>query len=157
MTHKRSTARRVAASSIWARRSVSAEDDRVASLLRIYLPLLDVIFAAGGIVSRIYGVPALNETTPGAYVKGWSTAVTVVALACLAGVAFPERLWRLEFGGKAVLIGLLSLYVGSLIYLAFVEGDGARAALAIFICTILMLPVWRLFDIPRDREVHGWK
>jgi hypothetical protein len=126
-------------------------------MLRIYLPALDVIFAVGGIISYNFGVPALSATTPGSYVTGWAIAVTTVSLACLAGIAFPALLWRVEFAGKALLLGLLGLYVGTLIYLGFVEGDGSRAALAVFISAILVLPTWRLFDIPRDRVVHGWK
>jgi len=126
-------------------------------MLRVYLPILDVIFAVGGIVSYNYGVPALSATTPEPYVSGWAVAVATASLVCLAGIAFPAVLWRVEFAGKAALLGLLSLYVLTLIYLAFVEGDGSRAALAVFISAILVLPTWRLFDIPRDRQVHRWK
>jgi hypothetical protein len=148
--------RTVAQQSIWGRDSVSEQDDRLATLLRVYLPFLDVVVVAFGIAGYHAGVPSIENTTGPYYAKYWSLLIAITGLSCLVGVAFPHRLWRLELASKSILVSLLVVYIGALGYLAFIENNPRYAALAIIMLAILPLPVWRVFDIARDRQVHKW-
>ncbi|ARC55969.1 hypothetical protein AS850_02635 [Frondihabitans sp. 762G35] len=161
LTRLRANARALRDASIWGRGSVSEEDDRLATLLRVYLPITYAVSAAFGWYGIWYGVPAIFDAIAPDYAAIWSQLVFATSLACLVAVHFPQKLWRVDVYANAFLVMLFSTYTVCLIYLAFfAPGDphaGDRAALAIGSIRLILLPFWRVFDIARDREVHGWQ
>jgi hypothetical protein len=149
--------RRLARASIWGRTSVSAEDARLAGLLRYGLPGLDILLIMFGLFGFDGSIPALRDTFSSDYASWWGFILAVAAAVCFVGVAFPACLWRIEFAGKAVLIGLLVVYALAVFLIGGTQGDTGRAAVGWALLALCVLPVWRLFDIPRERKRHGWK
>lgn len=148
--------------SIWGPESVSDDDDRMASLLRIWLPLSYATSFVFGILGIRFGVPAIFDAISPAYSFVWACIVTLVSLACLVGVSFPRTLWRLDIYANSALVMGFGIYSLCLIYLAFAqppidEHAADRAALAIGSLRLIYLPCWRVFDIARDVRRLGWK
>lgn len=149
--------RRAARASIWGRESVSAEDARIAGLLRYALPAFDVFVILFGALGFVGGVPALRVTFSDTYAEVYSLVLAGTAAVCLAGIAFPAKLWRVEFVGKAFLFGLIVLYAGAVFIAGFDNADTGRAAVGAAILAMSCLPAWRLTDIERERRKHGWR
>jgi hypothetical protein len=143
--------------SIWGPRSVSPADARLAGMLRIVLPAFDVFGIIFGITGGLGTIPALRDVFTGTYAAWWGGIFAVVCLVCLVGVAFPQRLWRVELAGKAFLVMMLLIYTGAVFWAGATAGDLGRAAVGFAIIMMTCLPIWRTFDIPRERQVHGWK
>lgn len=147
--------------SIWGPHSVAPEDDRLASLLRIYLPLTYVTSGMFGIGGLLFGVPAIFDAVNPLASNAWSQLVLFASIACFMGNAFPKYLWRFSAYGNAAVVMLFATYSGALFYLAFHqppldEHATDRAALAIGSLRLIYLPFWRVFDVIRDRERFGW-
>lgn len=149
--------RRLAHKSIWGRDSVSAEDARLAGLLRYGLPGYDLFLVLFGISGFSGGIPALRDTVSRDYSEVWPLILAVTAAACFVGVAFPARLWRLEFAGKAALLGLLVVYALAVFVAGGSAGDIGRASVGWALLALCIPPAWRLSDIAKDRKKHGWK
>lgn len=150
-------ARRAGRASIWGRTSVSAEDARVAGLLRYGLPGYDVFVIVFGTLGFFGGIPALRDTFSTDYAEVWGLVLASTGAFALAGVAFPSRLSRLEFSAKAFMVGLLVVYSGAVLIAGWVAGDLGRGAVGWAILAMAVLPSWRLGDIARDRRRHGWR
>ena len=152
------TLKRIGGASIWARASVSARDERVSGLLRWGFPFLDVSLVVFGTGGLLYGIPALRDAFSPSYAQSWSGGLAVVAFVCLIGVAFPQRMLRVEMYAKALLVMMLAVYGGALIFAGVLvePNDFGRSAVA-FVPFALIGPVgWRVFDIPRDAKKNGW-
>ncbi|PZE34021.1 hypothetical protein DEJ21_14320 [Curtobacterium sp. MCSS17_006] len=149
--------KRLWAVSIWGPNGVDASDDRVRWLLRVGLPLFDVFAIGFGVFGYIGGIPALRDSFGEGYAQSFGLMLSVTALVCLVGIAFPNLLWRLEFWGKCFMLGLLLLYAGSVFLAGIVGGDIGRAGVGWAILGMAVVPAWRVSDIARDREVHQWK
>lgn len=143
--------------SIWGPSGVDESDDRVRWLLRAGLPLFDVFCIGFGIFGYIGGIPALRDSFGEVYAQSFGLMLSVTAFVCLIGVGFPSKLYRLEFWGKCFLLGLLFLYAGSVFLAGIVGDDIGRAGVGWAILAMAVVPAWRVSDIARDREVHGWK
>lgn len=150
------TAKRLGAASIWGPNGVDESDDRVRHLLRVGLPAFDVFSVFFGIYGYLGGIPALRDSFGEAYAQTFGLMLSVTAFVCLIGIAFPNVLWRLEFGAKCFLLGLLLLYAGSVFVAGIVGGDVGRSGVGWAILAMTVLPTWRVSDIARDRRVHGW-
>lgn len=143
--------------SIWGPESVEQKDARVRTLLRVYLPLYDVLVVAFGIGGYFGGIPALRDVFDDRYAHAWSLTLAATAFACLVGAAWPASLWRLEFAGKWFLVALLLVYVGALALAGVIAGDLGRGVVGFLPLAAAVLPVFWAGDIAREREVHGWK
>lgn len=148
--------------SIWGPTGVDEDDDRVASLLRIWLPITYATSAAFGVFGFIFGIPAIFDAISPTYGFIWSEIVVLGSLAALVGVAFPAKLWRLDQAANAIIVMCFGVYTVCLMYLAFhqppVDGRAQdRAALAIGSLRLIYLPFWRVLDISRDRLKHHWR
>jgi hypothetical protein len=149
--------RRLTSASIWGRNSVAAEDARLAGLLRYGLPSFDLFIILFGVLGFAGGIPALRATfTPG-YAEVWALVLANTGLLAGIGIAFPSRLWRLEFTAKAFMVGLIAVYVGAVFIAGAANGDIGRAAVGWAILAMGVLPSWRLTDIAKDRRKHGWR
>lgn len=149
--------KRLRSASIWGPDSVGPKDARLDRLLRRALPEFYMACALFGILGALGGIPALRDTFGESYAAGLGIAICAAALACGAGEAFPARLWRLEFYAAALLSGLILLYAAAVVVAGFLGGDAGRAAVAAAIYAMSVLPRWRITDVARDREVHGWR
>ena len=151
------TIKRLAAASIWGPHGVDVSDDRVRWLLRVGLPLYDVFCAGFGVFAFIGAVPALRDSFGETYAQSFGLTLSMTALVCLVGVAFPSHLWRIEFWGKCLLLGLLLIYGLAVFIAGFGSGDIGRSGVGFAILAMAVLPSWRVSDIARDKEVHQWK
>lgn len=143
--------------SVWGPNGIGADDERIRGLLRVAFPTLDVCLALFGIGGAIFGIPALRDVFGPVYPPVWSATIAVVSTGCLIGVGFPERFWRVEQSGKAMLAALLSVYSGALVYAGFVSGDLGRATVAFIPVAFVPILVWRVLDVAKDARRNGWK
>lgn len=149
--------KRLAHNSIWGARSVSVADARMGRMLRRYLPEYYGALVLFGVLGFFGGVPALRDTFGESYAQVVTLVLAVAAAAAGAGQAFPARLWRLEFWAVSVLIGVIILYGVAIAFAGIIGGDLGRGAVGVEIYASAVLARWRLQDIARDRQVHGWK
>lgn len=108
--------RSLAAHTVWARGALDHEPKKVRSLWRVWLPLYDVFAIGAGLSAIIYGSPMLNRIFGGEVVAVTGWGFTIVAVACLVGVAFP-RLWKFEIAMKSLLIGMIVAYIYCILFL----------------------------------------
>lgn len=136
--------KRLIAATVWARAGVPARDWRFRGIFRFVLPLTDLLFIWFGAVGWNNGVGSVEQAAGGAWQTWWSAGVTLAAVGCLLGVAFP-LLWSLELGARIVLVGLVSGYIA----LTLSRGleDPNITALAGLEVILILLPVWRIGDL----------
>lgn len=140
--------------SVWSRRTLSVEDERVSGLLRFGYPWTDIALILFGLGGLVYGIPALRDVFSGVYAQVWSGTIAVVSLICLIGVAFPSRFWRVELAAKSALVAMLAVYGIALMIAGVVAepDDFGRSAVG-FMPIALIGPLgWRVFDIPREAQ-----
>jgi hypothetical protein len=142
--------------SIWGPGSVAPDDARMGRMLRRYLPEYYAALVVFGVLGFFGGVPALRDTFGESYAQVVTLVLAVAAAAAGAGQAFPARLWRLEFWAVSVLIGVIILYGVAIAFAGIIGGDLGRGAVGVEIYASAVLARWRLQDIARDRQVHGW-
>lgn len=143
--------------SIWGPDGVDAADVRMERLLRRTLPEFDIACALFGVFGLLGGVPAVDDTFLPVFGTVWASALIGASLACLVGVAYPSRLWRLELWCKALLVSIILIYAAAIVYAAFVNDDIGRGGVAALVYATTALPRWRMTDIARDRRVHQWR
>jgi hypothetical protein len=143
--------------SIWGAGSVSAADARMGRMLRRYLPEYYGALVIFGVLGFFGGVPALRDTFGESYAQVVTLVLAVAAAAAGAGQAFPAQLWRVEFWAVSVLIGVIILYGVAIAFAGIIGGDLGRGAVGVEIYASAVLARWRLQDIARDRQVHGWR
>lgn len=103
---------------------------------------MDLMFFFGGLVAAVNGVPAISEFFPNDVVKFFAYLFSCAALICLAGVSFP-RLWAFEILGKSILLGLMTAYLVSLLFLT--AGNVGNRGFVLFVTAATILPiVWKL-------------
>lgn len=149
--------RRIARASIWAPASVSAEDARLANLIRRYVTEFYIASWAFGSLGVIGGVPALRQTFGEGYAVGLGIAIATAALVSLVGLINPARFWRVELYGAGALGVLGILYALAVLIAGLTTGDVGRMAVAPAIYAMSLLPRWRAGDVGRERKVHGWR
>lgn len=100
---------RLAAQTVWARGALANEPRKYRPLKRLWLPLYNVVAIVNGLLAVAFGSRILDQIFGDAVdLVGYLFAG--VAFTCLVGVAFP-RLWRVEFAGKVLLIGMIVGYI----------------------------------------------
>lgn len=148
--------KRLAHHSIWGAGSVSIADARMSRMLRRYLPEYYGALVVFGVLGFFGGVPALRDTFGESYAQVVTLILAIAAAAAGAGEALPAKLWRIEFWAVCVLMGVILLYGGAIAFAGVVGGDLGRGAVGVEIYASAVLARWRLQDIARDRQVHGW-
>ena len=148
--------RRLAHHSIWGAGSVSVADARMSRMLRRYLPEYYGALVVFGVLGFFGGVPALRDTFGESYAQIVTLVLAIAAAVAAVGETFPAKLWRVEFWGVAVLMGVIILYGVAIAIAGVVGGDLGRGAVGVEIYASAVLARWRLQDILRDRQVHGW-
>lgn len=135
--------RRLWRASIWHPGAIPLHEKKYASLKRVWLPLYDVVAAAAGVTAIVYGSRLLDRLY-GPFTDTIGVFFSIVALICLAGVAFP-RLWAVELAGKFVLVGMIIAYIAAIIVSPSPEQLLAREAPSWFIVAMLALNLWLPF------------
>lgn len=149
--------RRIVDASIWGEGGVGPDDERVRGLLLVALPLLDIALMLFGVFAFASGVPALRDVFDPLYARVWSGMLGVMAAACLVGLAFPARWWKVERSGKAILATMLLVYSGALIFAGILAGDVGRSAVGFVPAALAPVLVWRIFDVTKDAKRNGWR
>lgn len=109
MTAQGGMLRRIAAASVWWPGALAAEPEKYRPLKRLWLPMYDVIALINGFLAVFFGSRLLDRIF-GQTADVVGLLFAGVALVCLIGVSFP-RLWRVEFVGKVLLIGMVVGYI----------------------------------------------
>lgn len=112
---------RLARASIWHPAAIPPDEWKFRNLKRVWLPLYDAIAVFAGIQAIAYGSSMLNRLFSPSMVDVLGLLLTVTAVVCFLGVAFPA-LWRVEIVGKIVLVALIASYVVAII--AFAKPPG---------------------------------
>lgn len=130
--------------SVWGSGSLPGVPKRFRPIFRWLLPATDIFFIWFGLAGWINGVGTVQAAASITWQENWSGALAIFAFLALIGVLFP-KLWGLELIAKGPLVGLFSVYIVVL---------GARgidnpltAATAGLICVLILLPVWRIWDL----------
>lgn len=135
--------------SIWHPDAIPLHEKKYASLKRVWLPLYDFVAALAGVAAIAYGSRLLDRLySP--YTDAVGGVFILVALVCLAGVAFP-RLWAVELAGLFVLVGMIIAYIAGIVVSPSPEQLLAREAPSWFIVAMLglnlWLPLWRIENL----------
>ncbi len=144
---------RIFAASIWAHGAIPLTEYKYRNLKRVVLPVVDVLFALGGVLGATHGIPTLDQVFQHSVAEVGGFAFAVVAFLCLLGVSFP-RFWLLEVWGKSALFGMMIAYVGSLVYSSFITHTSAAYVLSLAgACIALVL--WRLSILVQEARDRG--
>lgn len=128
--------------SIWSKHSIPASEWKYRNSKRLMLPFIDFLFVLAGISAAIFGVPSISEFFPNSTVDFFAIFLSLSALAALIGVCFP-KLWWLEISGKISLLGLMSAFSTSLLFITTAGED--TKGFTFFISLIALSPIiWRL-------------
>lgn len=101
---------RLLAQTVWHRDGIPAEDWKYRRLVRVWLPLYDVIAVLTGLAGLLYGSPLLNKLFSEEITNVVTGMFVVVATAALMCVIFP-CLWPAEIVAKVLLVGMVSAYI----------------------------------------------
>lgn len=129
--------------SIWHPDAIPLHERKYASLKRVWLPLYDVVAVLAGIAAIAFGSRLLDRLY-GPFTDPIGAFFILVALVCLAGVAFP-RLWAVELAGKFVLVGMIITYIAAIVVSPSPEQLLAREAPSWFVVAMLALNLWLPF------------
>jgi hypothetical protein len=133
--------RRLWALTIWHPDAIPAQEGQASHELKRYvLPLFDVLVIIMGVNAVRYGILA----TVAAWVLLGSGVIALV------GISFPH-LWIAEALGKIAMVSLLGAYAGALWVLLF-QGEWTRGFVAAGLTAIIVLPMWNLARLGRERQ-----
>lgn len=121
-------------------------------LKRVVLPLFDIVIIVMSLGAVRNGMPSFDL----AFFPWVSTfaawTLLVAGTLALVGISFP-RLWIAEAVGKLAMVGVLGGYAGALWGLTLM-GDGNRTFVAGGLTAIIVLPMWNLSRLGRERLVR---
>lgn len=100
------------------------------------------LFVALGVVAGIAGIPTLSLTTWEGYTTIWAVLLAVGAAVAAVG-SLRVRCEPAEAAGATVVVALLSAYAIGAMVLAVGSADSGRAALAIVLLIVTLLPAVR--------------
>lgn len=127
---------------VWAPGAIRISEWKYRHIKWVMLPLIDLLLFIAGLSAVFGGAPAISAFFPNELVNVYGCSLSLVALACFIGVAFP-RLWPLELVGRSILLGLVTGYTISLIVLAL-NGDMIRSFVSYFALVAMSPIVWRI-------------
>lgn len=156
------TARRfiswLARNSVWHHGNIEATEEKYRNLKRLVLPAYDLLVVACGLLIAFNGgLPNLLPILPPEIMQPLGVFFAAVGGVTLLGTVLP-RFWRWEFAGRAVMVGIITSYVGALVALGFLEPDVNRLAVAAMAALALPLPLFRMDligDEIRERSEEG--
>lgn len=142
----------VFAKSIWATGMIPIEEWPYRNLKRIMFPVIDLSILLSSLFAVMFGIPAISRVYDRGIIDIFAGLGILAAFVALLGVSFP-CLWQIEIIAKSVLIGLLTVYLGSLIFLG-IDGDVYRW-FSSFIVVVAMCPViWRITLLGSEWQIR---
>lgn len=141
----------VFAATIWAPNAIPRAEAKYATpLKRVVLPLFDVTVIILGVLGiESGGFKALQLALPTPMPTAVYAAITIAAVVCFAGVAFP-RLWVAEIAGKTTLVALLSLLGVSLVVAGTTVPGHAGLVAAPMVSWGIIIALLRLWILGRE-------
>lgn len=142
---------RLGRASIWHPDAVPAAEG-VASreLKRIVLPSFDVLVIVMGWNAVQHGMPSFDLVYSPIIATLAAWILLPAGVLALVGIAFP-RLWIAEAVGKLAMVVVLGGYAGAL-WVLLAQGQWARAFVAAGLSAIIVLPMWNLARLGRERR-----
>jgi hypothetical protein len=116
------------------------------------LPAFDFVLVIMGWSAVKLGMPTFDIVLNAhiSMISAW--ALLIAAITALVGLAFP-RLWVLEAAGKLLMVLVLAGYATGLWVLVSQGADG-RGFVAGALTALLLLPLWNLRRIGRERQAR---
>lgn len=149
--HPRSLWRRLWRASIWHPDSVPVSEGLASrELKRIVLPSFDGLVIVMGLNAVQYGMPSFNLVYSSIIATLAAWALLAAGVLALVGISFP-RLWIAEAVGKLAMVVVLGGYAGAL-WVLLAQGQWARAFVAAGLTAIIVLPMWNLGRLGRERR-----
>lgn len=143
--------RRLWRASIWHRDAVPPAEGRASREMKRYvLPVFDGLVIVMGINAVQYGMPSFDLIYSDAVASPAAWALLASGWLALIGIAFP-RLWVAEALGKLMMVVVLGGYAGAL-WVLLAQGQWARAFVAAGLTAIIVLPMWNLARLGRERR-----
>lgn len=133
---------RLARASIWHPDAIPPDEWKFRSLKRLWLPVYDAIVILAGVWATAYGSPILHRLFHENVIDAMGMTLTVSAIVCLLGLAFPS-LWRVEIIGKVTLVALLGGYAIA-VMLFRTNPDPSAGFITFVLLLALPLPLFRL-------------
>jgi len=130
----------------------STEGSTSREMKRIVLPLFDLLVIVMGFNAVTRGMPSFSIVYDDAVATLAAWALLAAGVVALAGVSFPG-LWWLEAAGKLAMMAVLGGYAAA-IWVAYFQGSGGRAFVAAGLTALLILPLWNLYRLGRERTVR---
>lgn len=137
--------------SIWHSDAIPESEGRASRELKRYvLPGFDLLMLLMGIAGVARGMPSFTQVYDSAvsYAAGW--ALLAAGASAFLGIAFP-RFWMAEAAGKLLMLIVIGGYAAALWVLNF-QGIGERWIVAVAFTALLVLPVWTLSRLGRERR-----
>lgn len=119
---------------------------------RIVLPIFDVLVIVMGLNAVYNGMPSFDLAFPLWVAVGAAWVLLASGVIALIGITFP-RLWVAEMVGKFAMTIVLGGYAGALWGLVL-TGGGSRAFVAGGLTAMIVLPMWNLSRLGRERLVR---
>lgn len=137
--------------SIWYPAAVPPSEGLASrELKRIVLPVFDALVIVMGLNAVTYGMPSFDLVYSPVIATLAAWVLLVAGVLALVGIAFP-RLWISEAVGKLMMVGVLGGYAGSL-WVLLTQGQWARAFVAAGLTALIVLPLWNLARLGRERQ-----
>lgn len=137
--------------SIWHPGALPATEGAASrELKRFVLPVFDVLVIVMGANAVQFGMPSFNlvYSPTVAVLAAW--VLLCAGIFALVGISFP-RLWVAEALGKLAMVGVFGGYAGAL-WVLLAQGQWARAFVAAGLTAIIVLPMWNLARLGRERR-----
>lgn len=138
--------RRLLERTVWGE-SYTFEDapPRYKSLYTVALPLQYLLFTLYGMTGALTIVPSVEQLLGSDYSDLWTILVGVNGLVVLLALVFRGH-WVELIATVVLVVGMFS-YPASLAVFAFILHDPNKAALAVGLPALLILPAWRVSDL----------
>lgn len=136
---------------IWHPEALPATEGAASRELKRYvLPAFDVLVIVMGANAVQFGMPSFNlvYSPDVAVIAAW--VLLCAGIAALVGVIFP-RLWIAEALGKLATVVVFGGYAGAL-WVLLAQGQWARAFVAAGLTALIVLPMWNLARLGRERQ-----
>lgn len=143
--------RRLWRASIWHPDAIPPEEGQASrELKRFVLPIFDVLVIVMGFNAVRYGMPSFDLIYSEAVATVAAWVLLAAGVCALVGIAFP-RLWVAETIGKIAMVAVLGGYAGAL-WALLMAGEWGRAFVAAGLTAIIVLPMWNLARLGRERQ-----
>ena len=123
----------------------------VSPLKRVFLPAYDVVILWLGLAGIVQGFQSMSAIMPAFMPFVLYTSLAIAGVVCFVGCAFP-RLWKVEVGGKVVIVAILTMIAISMTIAGFTLPNHTGITVTPLVIGLLIPPLIRLWTLGRE---HG--